>query len=435
MRPSRRMIALVLGLAGITVVLMALMREASGALMVVWGGLLVAALLDVILSVPSRNLAVEADLPPHGFTGMDAHLTGTLSALRGTLPPRIELRLTHDDGVTDPGDVNLTPEGTEAAIDVPLTMTKRGPQTLSAIAMRYGSRLGLFEILPRWPVDLTVTVLPNIQPVLSGEIQTQMLPLMDGLKTTQLRGEGAEFHQLRDFAPGMDPRSIDWKRSARMNALVARETRAERNHQIMICVDHGHLMAQRVGKLSKLDHAINAGLAMTWAGVLGGDNVGFYTFGARPGQLIAPRSGRTAFARIRAACASLEESQSETNHTLAMTHLHGSLSRRSLVIIFSDFVDSVTAELLIENMAVITRTHLVLYVAIRDRAIEDLTRPERLSMDAISEAISATQIKRERELVLDRLRRLGVHCLDTDPESLTPDLVSRYMDIKMQGLI
>ena len=105
------------------------------------------------------------------------------------------------------------------------------------------------------------------------------------------------------------------------------------------------------------------------------------------------------------------------------------------MIIFSDFVDSTSAELLIENMAVITRTHLVLYVAMRDRAIEDLTRPESLSMNAISQAISATQIRQERSLVLDRLRRLGVHCLDTDPESLTPDLVSRYMDIKMQGLI
>jgi len=74
-------------------------------------------------------------------------------------------------------------------------------------------------------------------------------------------------------------------------------------------------------------------------------------------------------------------------------------------------------------------------VAMRDRAIEDLARPETLSMDAISRAISATHIRQERAQVLDRLRRLGVQCLDTDPESLTPDLVSRYIDIKLQGLI
>ena len=435
MRPSRLMIALVLGLAGITVILMALLREASVALMIVWGGLFAVAVLDLMTSVSSRNLRLEAQLPKHGFTGMTANLTGTLAATRGALPPRIELRLDHDAGLQGPEELILSPGDSEAGLNIALSLLRRGPQSIRSIALRYPSRLGFFEILPRWPVDLTLTVLPNIQPVLSGEIQTQMLPLMDGLKSTQLRGEGAEFHQLREFAPGMDPRSIDWKRSARMNTLVSRETRAERNHQIMICVDHGHLMAQTIGKLAKLDHAINAALAMTWAGVLGGDNVGFYTFGARPGQLIAPRAGRTAFARIRAACAELEESRNETNHTLALTHLHGSLSRRSLVIIFSDFVDSTSAELLIENMAVITRTHLVLYVAMRDRAIEDLTRPESLSMNAISQAISATQIRQERSLVLDRLRRLGVHCLDTDPESLTPDLVSRYMDIKMQGLI
>ncbi len=437
MRPSRRLIALVLGLAALTIVLMVVLREASGALFIVWGGLLAAAVLDLITSVSSRSLSLEADLPEHGFTGLTAPLTGTVSRASGALPARFEMRLTLDDGLTAPSEVILTPDAgaTSVPFDVPIAMTRRGPRMLHTLGLRYISGMGLFEILPRWNVNLTLTVLPNIQPVLSGEIQAQLLPLMDGLKSTTLRGEGSEFHQLRDFTAGMDPRTIDWKRSARMNALVARETRAERNHQIMICVDHGHLMAQRVGALSKLDHAINAGLAMTWAGVLGGDNVGFYTFGARPGQMIAPRSGRTAFARIRAACAELDESLSETNHTLAMTHLHGALSRRSLVIIFSDFVDTTTAELLIENMAVMTRQHLVLYVAMRDRAIEDLARPDTLSMDAISRAISATHIRQERAQVLDRLRRLGVQCLDTDPESLTPDLVSRYIDIKLQGLI
>ncbi|QYX55719.1 DUF58 domain-containing protein [Roseovarius sp. SCSIO 43702] len=437
MRPSRRLIACVLALAAMTVILMVVMREASGALMLIWGGLLLAALVDLALSVSSRSLTLEASLPEHGFNGMTAPLTGAVSRSGGALPSPVEMRLTLDAGLSADETITLAPGAGDTTVpfEIPLGMSRRGAQTLRTIALRYMSRFGLFEILPRWNVDLTITVLPDIQPVLSGDIQTQLLPLMDGLKVTTLRGEGSEFHQLRDFTPGMDPRSIDWKRSARMNTLVARETRAERNHQIMICIDHGHLMAQRVGTLSKLDHAINAALAMTWAGVLGGDNVGFYTFGARPGQMIAPRGGRTAFARIRATCAELEESLSETNHTLAMTHLNGALSRRSLVIVFSDFVDTTTAELLIENMAVMTRQHLVLYVAMRDRAIEDLARPDTLSMDAISRAISATHIRQERAQVLDRLRRLGVLCLDTDPETLTPDLVSRYMDIKLQGLI
>ena len=118
--------------------------------------------------------------------------------------------------------------------------------------------------------------------------------------------------------------------------------------------------------------------------------VGFYTFGPRPGKLIPPRSGRVALARMRDACAELPQSTAETNHTLALTHLNGMLSRRSLIVVISDFVDSVTAELLVENMALMTRKHLVLYVALKDLGLEAMTRPEKLSMDAISTAIAAS---------------------------------------------
>ncbi|MFU1476224.1 DUF58 domain-containing protein [Roseovarius sp. C7] len=391
---------------------------------------------DLLLSVSTRSLALEAELPPHGYNGVPLKLRGGLSRKSGPLPAKITLRPSLSDGFDGEKDFQLAPDGADDILfELALRPVQRGPQRVEEIALCFASRFGLFDILPRWRLDLETRIQPNIQPILSGEIQTQMLPLLDGLKTTTLRGQGSEFHQLRDYMPGMDPRSIDWKRSARMNAMVARETRAERNHQIMICVDHGHLMAQKIDTLSKLDHAINAALAMTWAGVLGGDNVGFYTFGARPGQVVAPRAGRNAFGRIRAVTAELQESHSESNHTLALTHLHGLLSRRSLVIIFSDFVDSTSAELLIENLAVMKRQHLVLYVTLRDRHLEAMAHPEDLSMDAVARAISASQLRQERAAVLDRMRRLGILCLDTDASALTPELISRYMDIKSQGLI
>jgi uncharacterized protein (DUF58 family) len=437
MRPSRRLVALTLALAAITVLVTVLLPDASLALLLLWGGLALVGCADLILSVASRSLTLEALLPAQGYNGVETRLRGTLSRKSGPLPRVIAARLGRSPGLVAQDTVDLSPsEGAgEITFDIGLRPVERGTQRVDDITLCYGSRFGLFEILPRWPLDLEIKIQPNLQPILSGEIQTQMLPLLDGLKTTTLKGEGSEFHQLRDYMPGMDPRSIDWKRSARMNAMVARETRAERNHQIMICVDHGHLMAQKLDTLSKLDHAINAALAMTWAGVLGGDNVGFYTFGARPGQVVPPRAGRNAFGRIRAVTADLRESHSESNHTLALTHLHGLLSRRSLVIIFSDFVDSTSAELLIENLAVMTRQHLVLYVALRDRELDALAHPEDLSMDSVARAISASQLRQERARVLDRLRRLGVLCLDSDPQSLTPELISRYMDIKSQGLI
>ena len=435
MRPSRHMLALVLGLAALTVALVVFAPDTPALVALPWGALLLACGLDLALTVPPRGLTASVDLPPRGFTGHTVALSITVTGRR--LPATLEWRLAHDAGIaSEPGPATVLPPMAPAAqLSVPLTLRDRGVHQITALALRYPSRLGLFEVLPGWPLDLRITALPDISPILSGALQAQMLPLTDGARAMKLRGEGSEFHQLRDFMPGMDPRSIDWKRSARVNRLIARETRIERNHQIVMCLDTGHLMGERLGALTKLDHAMHAALALTWAGGLAGDNVGFYSFGPRPQPFLPPRPGRAAFGQIQSTCATLTQDTAETNHTLGLTVLNGKLKRRSLVVVFSDFVDTTSAELLVENLAVMQRQHLVLYVALRDPAVTALLRPATSGLEDVAQAVAAARILQERHAVLDRLNRLGILCLDTAPDRLTADLISRYIEIKAKEMI
>ena len=437
MRPSRLLVTLVLLLTGLTVLLVLAIEDVAAVLIVAWGGLAMVAMVDLLLTQSRRNLDLEVAMPESGFNGLSVPLRVSLSANRGRLPSPIDIRLALDDGLSAGWDEPIGVEdGTDALqLETAMALSERGEKQLHRLSMRYASRFKLFEIIADWVLDRTISVMPNIMPILNGTIQTQMLPLIDGTKDMRLRGEGSEFHQLRDFVAGMDPRCIDWKRSARLHSLTARETRAERNHQIILCLDSGHLMGERIGQLSKLDQAINAALALSWAGALGGDLVGFYSFNSRPQTFVPPRAGRAAFAHIQATSVALVHDTAETNHTLGLSNLNGQLKRRSLLVVFSDFVDSVTAELLIENMAVMTRKHLVLYVAIRDPALQDIVHPGDITLDAIARSVSARQIMQERQQVLDRLQRLGILCLDTAPDALTAALVSRYIDIKSRELI
>ena len=148
-----------------------------------------------------------------------------------------------------------------------------------------------------------------------------------------------------------------------------------------------------------------------------------------------PRPGRRAFGHIQKISAQLDQVAAETNHTLGLTQLNGNLKRRSLIVVFSDFVDSVTAELLVENLGVISRQHLVLYIALRDPELQAIADPQDTSMVSIANAVSARQLLRERQAVLDRLQRLGILCIDTAPDQLSAKLISRYIDIKSQELI
>lgn len=428
MRPSVRLLAIVTGLIALSILLLVGLGAEPRAVAALWGALALGCLADLALSTPARRLSLTADLPPHGFAG---HEVGLALALSGPWPQRVALRLTHDAGIAAPRDVVET----SAQLRLPLTLLQRGAQKVSALEAMFPSRLGLFEIIGRWPLDLTITGLPDVHPILSGAIQTQLLPLLEGSHAMTLRGEGSDFHQLRDFVPGMDRRGIDWKRSARMRKLVSRETRAERNHQVVICLDTGHLMGERLGGLARLDHAIHAGLALAWAGVLAGDVMGFFSFGPRPGAWLPPQPGQKSFARIRAHAATLTQDDAETNHTLGLTTLNGQLKRRSLVVVFSDFTDTVTAELLVENLAVMRRQHVILYVTLRDPALDALSTPEAPGLTPVAAAIAARRMTDERQRLMDRLQRLGVLCLDTTPGDLTPALISRYMDIKARELI
>jgi uncharacterized protein (DUF58 family) len=439
MRPSSHLIALVLIFAAVTVITSVWRPDMSLPLVCLWLALSALAVGDLALSVLSRRMKIEIDLPPQGFVGQTVQLTVDISTQKRSLPVKIETRLDLAPelavGESRLSGATSDAGGKHAKNSIDLRLTRRGQYAIHNLWLKWPSRLRLLDIIACMPVQKDITVVPDISPVLSGAIQTQILPLEAGQKDLRLRGEGSEFHQLREFATGMDPRSIDWKRSARMRSLVVREMRAERNHQIILCVDSGRLMAEQLAGLPKLDRAINATLAMCWAAGLAGDLVGFYSFDSRPRLFVPASPGRSAFPRLQTLCAQLRYESQETNHTLGLTHLAGRLKRRSLIVIFSDFVDSITAELMIENMQVLARHHFIVYVALRDPMLAKLTEPEEMNLDTVARSVAARQILQERRGVLEKLARLGVLCLDSTPEALTSDLIARYIEIKSREMI
>ncbi len=436
MRPAPHLIALVLLCAALTVLLALAMVDSALPVAAIWVFLALMVMFDALASIGPRAISVEVSLPKTGMVGVDAPYTVMLKRKAGAgLPATLSLRFDLDTALGTGMLADIACDGPTYVIKDHLPLLKRGLHKVHALHLKWPSRWGLLEVLSRRPLAREVTVVPDVTAVMSGQIQAQMQPLLEGQKDMRLKGAGSEFHQLRDFAPGMDSRQIDWKRSARLNGLVARETRAEKNHHILLALDCGYLMRERIAGLPKLDLAINAALGMGWAAGLGGDHVGLYAFDSRPRQFLPPQPGRAGFAQLRAAAAGLSYTDHETNHTLGLSHLLTRLRRRCLIIVFSDFVDSITAELLVENVSLLTQHHLVVFVALRDPALNRIANPTDFGLNSIAASVSAGQILHERQAVMERLSQLGVLCLDVAPEALTTALVSKYIDIKARELI
>jgi uncharacterized protein (DUF58 family) len=287
----------------------------------------------------------------------------------------------------------------------------------------------------RVPVNTTVDVVPNVRGVRSATLEFFSREALFGSKVQPQKGEGAEFDALREYVPGLDSRFIDWKRSARHHKLVCKEFRAERNHHVVLAFDTGYLMVEPVDGLPRLDHAINAGLLLAWISLQGGDLVGLYGFDEMLRQYQQPRRGVANFTQLLRATARLDYHHTETNFTLGLAELSARLKRRALVILFTEFIDTVTAELLVESMARIARQHVVVFVTLRDAVVHGLAEAPPNTFDDVAKSVIAYDFLRERTTVLERLTRLGVQCLDVPARSLPVGLINRYLTIKQRGLL
>ena len=316
-----------------------------------------------------------------------------------------------------------------------ITPLRRGDGRIETLWSRWSGPLGLAWVQRRDALDRPLAVTPNIAGVRDAALRLFSRDAMLGVKAQLETGEGSEFHALKEFQTGMDIRAIDWKQSARHGKLVGREYHSERNHPIMLALDTGRLMCAPLQGIARIDHVINAALLMAFVSLKLGDRVGLFAFDARPRISSGPASGAGAFPLLQKLAAGIDYSTEETNFTLGLTTLAGQLNRRALVVIFTDFADPTSAQLMLENVGRLLRTHLVMFVVLRDLELEELADRQPEEADDISRAVIAGSLLQQREAVLGRLRRAGAQIVEATPDQLGPDLVNTYLDAKRRDLL
>jgi uncharacterized protein (DUF58 family)/uncharacterized membrane protein SpoIIM required for sporulation len=295
------------------------------------------------------------------------------------------------------------------AIEFSLVPRRRGTVRITRVWLRWPGPLGLVERVVRRPLDQDVAVVPNLRAVRRAAVRFfGAKEFLSGLKVEKTLGDGSEFASLREFLPGFDSRAIDWKSSARHSKLLCREYRAERNHQVVLAFDTGRLMREPLDGISRLDHAINASLLLGYICLKTGDRVGPGRFDERVRIYAEPKGGIASFAALQKAAARLDATPAETNFTLGLTELAARLKRRALVLLLTDFVDTITAGAHARKPRTPARRHLVLFASLRDPTPARIMATVPGSLDDISRAVVAHDIQLERELVFKRLRRLGV---------------------------
>ncbi len=431
MYPTARMIAV--ALLGVPLALLAAMFApqlwlVGGAWMAIAVGLF---LLDGMISADPSKLSFATRLP--GIIGVARPENASVRlSFEGTAPSAIEFAV--DTGkLLDalPARQSCPVQAGVAQADFSLRPLRRGESFVETLWTRWQGPLGLAWKQRVHALHGKIVIIPNIASVKeearrlfereSGQI---------GMRTQLRTGEGTEFNALREFEPGMDRRMIDWKQTAKHGRLLAREFNAEENLHIVFALDTGRLMCEPLMGLPRIDRAIQAMLLLSYVALRLGDRVGLFAFDEKPKIASRTVTGPAAFATVQHLAAQIDYSTAETNFTLGLTQLAGELQHRTVIVVFTDFSDTTSAELMLENVKRLLTRHLVLFIAFRDEELESMARKEPEEPADVSRAVLADAMLRERSIVTMRLRRLGVNVIDVPADKIGTGLLEAYISVK-----
>jgi uncharacterized protein (DUF58 family) len=110
-------------------------------------------------------------------------------------------------------------------------------------------------------------------------------------------------------------------------------------------------------------------------------------------------------------------------------------SRRSLMVLFTDAVESVSLQLLAAPLRFLGRRHLCLCVIFKDAAIEAALRDPPADEAGLYRAGAAASLLREREAGIRELRQAGALVLEASPDHLSSAVVNQYLEIKARQLL
>ncbi len=279
----------------------------------------------------------------------------------------------------------------------------------------------------------TVKVLPNFAAIrqyfkLASQSHTEKL----GIKKKRQRGDGTEFHQLREYIEGDSLKRVDWKASARRKTLISREYQLETNQNILFLVDCGHRMRSKDGMLSHFDHALNAILLMTHVALRQGDSVGLMNFGSSTEVWLLPKKGNRQIHEVLNQLYHIQPETHGADFQYAAEKLFQRFKKRALVVVISNIRGEETEEL---NAALhlLRKRHVLLFANMREVVLDHYLEKPVSNFDESLIYLATTNHLAQRESSLKSIREKGIFIVDEIPSKISIALVNTYHQIKAAG--
>ncbi|GAA4204149.1 DUF58 domain-containing protein [Actinocatenispora rupis] len=392
--------------------------------------------VDLVAAAPLSAVRLTRSGPTQLRLGESAavHLT---VANRATRPLRAEVR---DAWVPSAGAVGTVrrmtvPAGGAYTMASWLTPTRRGDRPAARVTVRsYGPLRFSYRqttarradrITPQW----TVRVLPPFRSRRYLPEKLARLRVLDGAVVVRGRGQGTEFDALREYVPGDDVRSIDWRGTARRGGVVVRTWRPERDRRVLCVLDTGRTSAARIGDEPRLDTAMDACLLLAALASRGGDRVDLLAVDTAVRAAVRGAGRAALLPRFADALAPVQPSLVETDFELVTGEILRAERKRSLVVLFTALERGALSEGLLPVLPALTARHTVVLAALHDPDVAAMAA-DRADPYA---AAAAERTLAERGRVRDALSRNQVIVVDAPADRYPSAVADAYLELKAAG--
>lgn len=259
--------------------------------------------------------------------------------------------------------------------------------------------------------------------------------LMGGLKKIRKLGHTMEFEQIKEYVPGDDVRTINWKATSKRNQVMVNQFQDEKSQRIYMLIDKGRTMQMPFNSLSLLDYSINATMALSHIILKKNDRAGMMTFAKKTENKVAADNKSGQLKKISEALYNVQTNFQESDFSRLYQDLKFSLGQRSLILLFSNFetLDALNRQM--KYLRGIARNHLLVIIFFKNAELQQLINKNPENMQEIYDEILAEKFEYEKRLIIQELKKYGIYTVYTLPENLNIEVINKFLEIKARGIL
>ena len=258
---------------------------------------------------------------------------------------------------------------------------------------------------------------------------------MFGLKKIRRIGHTQEFEQIKEYVPGDDIRTLNWKATAKQNQLMVNQYQDEKSQPIYSIIDTGRVMKMPFNGLKLLDYAINSTLAFSNVALKRNDKTGMIAFSKNIESFVPAVQKTTHLNTILEKLYNITTEFTDSDFGLLYAQVKRKITHRSLLLLYTNFEHISALKRQMPFLLAIAKKHVLVVIFFENTELEELISSDAEDLQTIYHKTIAEKFSLEKRLMQKELQQHGIQTILTKPEQLTINTINKYLEIKARGLL